>query len=257
MNIFKGLFERKMLITCAGRTDTGLRREGNEDNFAVVPDLNLYFVADGMGGHLAGEVASRIAIDNLVDFFSRERMKRIIGHPQEIRHQMIQAFIRTNERVMAMAETNEDQHGMGCTLIAGLIDQMTIHTCHVGDVRCYVLTGKGLQQITTDHRWGATPVIGVEAWDKGSKSFPGSNVLTRAIGYPFSEDPEYHSVGLEPGSRILFCSDGLWTMMADEEIGRILSSAVTPEIAGETFISRANAAGGEDNITAVVVFLGG
>ena len=141
---------------------------------------------------------------------------------------------------------------MGCTLVSCLLDGDLLHTCHVGDARCYVADSNALEQLTTDHSCIAEyeGMKGIA----GDIKRPPRQVITRAIGFPFPEDPEYHLRRIVPGSRLLLCSDGLWSMVEDSALHQILMSSETPEKACNAMINKANEAGGTDNITAVVVF---
>ncbi|MEJ2031689.1 MAG: protein phosphatase 2C domain-containing protein [Deltaproteobacteria bacterium] len=250
-------FIRKMLhpqpkLAWFGRTDTGRVRSHNEDAFCILEDRRLLLVADGMGGHQAGEVASRLAVDFLAELFSPEQVAKCLGNPQEIRHLLVRGLRQVNEEVIAKAQGDESLRGMGCTLLAGLFDSDTLHTCHVGDTRCYQKTDKGLQQITTDH----TAVAARREPARIPGAQPSSRrVLTKAIGFPFSEDPEYHELRLNDGDRLLFCSDGLWSMLPPGRIETIMAEAAAPEQACDRLVEAANEAGGRDNITAVIVFL--
>ena len=227
-------------ISVSGRTDSGRVRANNEDCFAVFAERGLFLVADGMGGHLAGEVASRAAVESLAAYFSKARLRAMRGNPPEIQHAMLRGLHHANAEVMRLAAADAGQRGMGCTLVAALIDAGTLHTCHVGDVRCYLADAQGLERLTSDHSLG----------DEGGAR----HVVTRALGFPFPEDPEYHARRLRPGQRILLCSDGLWSMVDDLCLGRILQEAGEPAAACDRLIEAANAAGGQDNITALVIF---
>ncbi len=236
-------------LVCFGRTDTGMVRRNNEDNFAILVERNLFLVADGMGGHKAGEVASRVAIECLVTFFSEEKIRQIRGNTAAIQHGLISSFHLTNEKVMEMGGDDPALQGMGCTLVACLVDGNNAYFCHVGDVRAYVDDGGGLSQVTADHSLVAEQTVGLGQGSLGM----GRNIITRGIGFAFPEDPEFHQVSIRTGDRILLCSDGLWGMVPDDEIERILEESATPEIACDTLVRRANEAGGKDNVTAVVI----
>lgn len=257
MKLLRQFFRRETPFACFGRTDTGRVRSHNEDSFVMLADRNLYVVADGMGGHNAGEVASRVAVENLVRYFTGDLVKKIRGNAEEIQHQLMRAFEETNRLVMEMASENEAHRGMGCTLIVGLIDQKALHTCHVGDVRCYWADEHNVHQITTDHTLTAALENEGSLYPPGEREtlVRGRNVVTRAIGFPQRESPEYHRIPIDVGRRLLFCSDGLWSMVDDVEIHDILRSSTSPEQACDRLVKRANEAGGRDNITAVVVFV--
>ena len=251
------LFPWTRRLELFGRTDTGKVRPHNEDSFALLPDQNLMMVADGMGGHNAGEVASQRAIESMISLLSQGALKNAGNNREEILHTMIQSLHRTNEAVINMGRENEKHSGMGCTFIAGYVRRNTLYTCHVGDVRGYIANHTGLRQITTDHTYAAQ----FEKRKKEDVHFddtikmPGRNIVSRAVGFPFSEDPECHSLPVKRGDRIILCSDGLWTMVDHRRMEEIISEAETPEHACDTFIDEANQAGGRDNITAVLVRL--
>lgn len=238
-------------ISFYGRTDTGMVRDHNEDSFCSLRNRRLFVVADGMGGHNAGEIASRLAIESLLEFLSEEKIGEIRGNDDAIHQSMLAAFQHANETVMAKAADDETMQGMGCTMVACLLDENRLHTCHVGDARCYLSEKGSLQQLTTDH----TTVAYINKIDTNNNEIQiPRQVVTRAIGFHFPEGPEYHKNILRPGSRILLCSDGLWNMVDHTRIEQILLNAPTPEKASETLVTAANEQGGRDNITALVIF---
>ena len=239
-------------ITFYGRTDTGKVRKHNEDSFCTLRNRRLFVVADGMGGHNAGEVASNLAIESLIDFFTKERIRKIRGNPNAIRHNLIAGLHHVNQVVMEQAANNTEHTGMGCTFVVGLLDKNKMHICHVGDARCYLLADGKLKQITTDHT-GVTYFTSNNS--SGEETQKPRNVVTRAIGFPFSQDPEYHEVQLAPSDKILLCSDGLWSMVSDDEMEKIILNAQSPVEASEQLVAAANDQGGRDNITALVIFV--
>ena len=252
LNFIKNFFRFSSLpLSPFGRTDTGMVRKNNEDSFSILPDRQLFLVADGMGGHLGGEVASRVAIETLVHHFSPRAVRNMSSNPEEIRHALTSAFRRCNQVVMDQAAEDVNLLGMGCTLIACLIPRDTAYVCHVGDVRCYLANGLKFSQITTDHTYMAE-LASDEFATQGPKL--SRSVVSRAIGYPFSEDPEFHAVELHKGDRILLCSDGLWSMVEDAELEKTLLQSATAEEACSNLVHQANEAGGRDNITAVTIF---
>lgn len=231
-----------------GRTDTGRVRAHNEDSFAILADRGLFLVADGMGGHNAGEVASRLAIETLIEYFDPARLRQMRGHDEETHHSLVAGLHAANQAVMDAANKESSYRGMGCTLVACYLDGKTLHVCHAGDARCYVVDHDSINQITTDHTGVACLLQG-----EGTQSRLQRQVVTMAIGFPFQQDPEYHRLSLKPEQQVLLCSDGLWSMVTDAELQTILITSPSPEEACSTLIAAANAAGGRDNITAVVV----
>ena len=158
---------------------------------------------------------------------------------------------------MAQAAANEKQKGMGCTFIIGYLSGTSLHTCHVGDVRAYLGRNGRLEQLTTDHTYAAEFERRVEEEPdlEGTMQAPARNIVSRAVGFPFTEGPEYHCTPLDHGDRILLCSDGLWSMLDDHGMYGVLMESVGPEQACDALIEQANLAGGKDNITAVVAFV--
>ncbi|MCB2183645.1 MAG: protein phosphatase 2C domain-containing protein [Desulfobulbaceae bacterium] len=249
LSFLKKIFWPDRPISCFGRTDTGMVRKNNEDNFAILPERNFFLVADGMGGHNAGEVASRVATECLIEFFTPEKIARIRGNALAIGHELLLSFHCANQKVMDMSSEDPDQQGMGCTFIACLIDGNTAYFCHVGDVRAYLADSDSMKQITTDH----SLVREQEGTAEGKGNTFGRHVITRGIGFPFPEEPELHQIPLQSGNQILLCTDGLWGMLDDDEMSRVLQESQNPEEACDTLVHQANEAGGKDNITAVVI----
>jgi len=249
----RNLFRRDIIpVASFGRTDTGRVRANNEDSFAILPDRNIFMVADGMGGHNAGEVASRVAIETLIDYFSKSTLQSMRGNREQIHHFLVSGLRHANEEVLRLAAMDDAKKGMGCTLVVAFVDGGTMHTCHVGDARGYLVGSNRLDQITTDHTLLATTESAETV--SGERRKISRHVVTRAIGFPFHEDPEYHAVNLAAPGKILLCSDGLWSMVGDARLYEIMQEAESPEEATDIMVREANAAGGKDNITALVVY---
>lgn len=248
-----------------GRTDTGRTRPNNEDSFAIVPPpqrwwrqgASIMMVADGMGGHNAGEVASRASIEAMLHLLGQQdAFKKAGASPEEISHLLTRNLRAINDQIMQMACEDQALSGMGCTFIIALINRGHLITCHVGDVRAYLLTRQGLRQLTNDHTYLAELARTDETSQAPASPRPKltRHVVSRAIGFPFPEDPECTTTPLAKGDRILLCSDGLWSMLPDPQLALILRESATPEEACDRMIAEANQAGGKDNITAVVSF---
>ena len=247
---YRFLGSRRKITDCFGRSDSGRIRKNNEDSFALLPDRGFFLVADGMGGHNAGEVASRMAIEKAVSLCNPKSFTKRRGNKAAMQHFLIDVFEQVNRKVIKASEASADQRGMGTTLTLAYLEGSVMHCCHVGDSRCYLLRDEDLMQITTDHVADFstdTAFGGVE----GTKC----NAVTRIIGYPFPEDPEYHAVELVSGDKILLCSDGLWSMLSDTEITRIIGEEKDAERCCDRLIEQANEAGGRDNITAILVLI--
>ncbi|NTV13174.1 MAG: serine/threonine-protein phosphatase [Desulfobulbaceae bacterium] len=251
----KNLFRpRHLKLTCAGQSDTGMVRATNEDAFAAFADRRLFLVADGMGGHNAGEIASLATVKVIGDHLSPAILENIHGNKREARHTLIKSFNLANEMVIALAADKEEWHGMGCTLVLAYVDEATLHVCHVGDARCYVVSGGIISQITNDHT-NLREMHGDISDDCTiNERVQNRHVVTRVIGYPFPEPPEYTSCPFHAGDRILLCSDGLWSMLDEQTLLRVLTDSDNPNLAVASLIHQANTAGGPDNITGLAIY---
>jgi len=228
-----------MRLLVASRTDVGRVRAGNEDSFVVTDDARLVAVADGMGGHQAGEVASATAIAALLDGLARDLP---IG----------EAVWAANDAVVEQAAGDPALRGMGTTLTAGVLDDSALVIGHVGDSRAYLLRDGELRQVTTDHSVVAELVAAGEITEDEALVDPRRSMITRTIGIEATVEVDVLELPLAPGDRLLLCSDGLTTMVRDGAIAEILASEPDRERAADELVAAANLAGGTDNITVVV-----
>ena len=249
-------------FTWAVSSDPGLRRSSNEDSYCTRPDLGLYVVADGMGGHVAGEVASRVAVE-AIEVFIQETAgadkNRTWPFPFEPAlsleaNRLKAAFRLANRRIGSAIADSHDLRGMATTASALLSGKESACVAHVGDSRVYVLREGGLQQITNDHSWVEEQVRAGTMSPTAARQHPWRNVVTRALSG--GEDPEVDVTEIRPQSheRYLLCSDGLFSVVTDEQIAGLLGLIDVPlEQVCQKLIEAANAAGGPDNITALVL----
>jgi serine/threonine protein phosphatase PrpC len=236
---------RKRTLPYAGGTDVGLIRSGNEDSYLM--NAPLFAVADGLGGHQAGEVASRIAVETLFGEAPKRADAKALARAARI----------ANTAVIEAAQTGRGRTGMGTTLTAAMVYGTRIVIAHVGDSRAYVLHLGTLTQVTEDHSMVADMVRAGTLSLEASRVHPNRSVITRALGSDPNLLVDAFEVEAAPGDRLLLCSDGLTAMVPDEEIERLLGTAHTPQDAVTALISAANDGGGQDNITAVVVDIDG
>lgn len=234
----------------AALTDVGRVRDHNEDNMGVLLSQNLYIVADGMGGHAAGEVASQIAVDALMEFFQEppERGARGAG--------LSDAIELANLKIFQEGAQQSSKRGMGTTIVAMRIQDEQAHLAHVGDSRIYRVREDQLEQVTTDHSWFAEVMANAEHLDPEMIAHAEryKNVITRALGMNDAVEVDVSEHELEPGDLFLLCSDGLHDMISDEKIlETILEHRQDLSLCCERLIEAANRAGGVDNITVVLV----
>jgi protein phosphatase len=242
-------------------TDPGLRRHGNEDSYCARPELGLYVVADGMGGHAAGEVASRVAVEAMQTFI--DDTKGLTTHDTlpfpfdpELSleaNRLRGAFHLANRRIAETMAGSEGLKGMATTAAAILVTSEVTIIGHVGDSRVYVGRKDHLERLTLDHSWVEEQVRAGVLTASAARQHPWRNVVTRALAG--GDDPQVDLVDFTPaaGDRILLCSDGLFSVVTDEEIGELLGAAGPLENVCQALITAANDAGGPDNITVLVL----
>jgi len=253
-----------LLIKSSGMTDVGLQREGNEDSFSVQDSFGLYMVADGMGGHLAGEVASRVAVEMINKSFGKwlevqAPPDEIFGVPDESLSRegnYILGSIRLANRVIyEMASEYEKYNGMGTTIVSLFVAAGRIVAANVGDSRMYLVRDKRIERMSKDHTIVAEHVeMGVMTEEEAARS-PLRHILTRNLGSSESVDAEVFEI--EPSSEDLFilCSDGLTDLATDEEILKVALKESEPQRLTRRLIDLALERGAHDNTTVVTVFL--
>jgi PPM family protein phosphatase len=250
-----------MKMTFRGVTDVGRKRDANEDSFAVVPEDHLFVVADGMGGHAAGEVASRLAVAAIADFIASTRQDADITWPYEydlsipMEGNRLKTAIRlANQRILDTISQKKDLEGMGTTLVGAMVNGQRAFVGHVGDSRAYLIRDGAITQITSDHSWVNEQVkLGFLSKSDASRH-PFRNVVTRALGSRDDVVVDVTEQPLRPGDFLLLCSDGLNTMVDDETIVRtVLDNSGDVDAAAGRLVARANENGGEDNITVILI----
>jgi PPM family protein phosphatase len=250
-----------MRITYQALTDVGRKRKGNEDSLFVNAEQNLFVVADGMGGHAAGEIASRVAVDSINEFVcltsGDEEITWPFGLDENISYDgnRLKTAIRyANRKVLEATKEKSEYEGMATTVAAVLLDGETANLGHVGDSRVYVVREGEIIQLTSDHSWVNEQIqSGVISADQ-ARSHPLRNVVTRALGGKpdLQVDMQVHKV--QAGDILLLCSDGLTTMIPDEDIAKVVQeSEGDVEKAAKALVATANARGGEDNITVLLL----
>lgn len=250
-----------MTITSAVATHPGLRREGNEDAYCVRADLGLFVVADGMGGHAAGEVASTLAVETIEAVVHDTRgadSNSTWPFPYDMAltlsgNRLRAAIQMANRRVASAMQDNDALRGMATTAAAILVHGQEGTLAHVGDSRAYRLRGGHLSALTQDHSWVNDQVRAGVMTDDDARRHPWRNVVTRAISGGDDPEPDVAELALEPGDRYLICSDGLSGVVPPDQLINLLSSSGSLDDVCSGLIAAANANGGPDNITAVVI----
>jgi len=247
-------------LLAVARTDQGLVRPNNEDNFYISEEKGLLVVADGMGGHASGEIASKMAIDIIRDYFDN-----IIGEKEKLIGKYNEEFSETTNRVgsavrlanMAIHEasqSNPEWQGMGTTLDAVSLNDKRLSIVHVGDSRVYLVRAGYIEQLTDDHTLVHEQVRRELLTKEEAEVSDMRHILTRALGIREEIDVDLDELTLADGDILILCSDGLSTMVPDDDILSVVTSVNDPAAACERLIDVANDNGGKDNITVIVAY---
>ena len=233
-------------------TDTGRVRSHNEDQVRVSSSPHVLIVADGMGGHMSGDVASALAATSVEEYLASASAALNGDDVQTVELTMLEALESAQERVLAAGQDQERNRQMGSTLILALIHANLLLTCHVGDVRCYVWDGTELKALTRDHSVVAELVASGQLAAEQAHLHAAKNQVLQAVGMHVGFDPDLNRQPLEQGNRVLLCSDGLWEMLSNQEIASIVGGAGTIQELATQLVDRANDAGGRDNISVIL-----
>ena len=250
-----------MQLEAVGKTDVGLRRAHNEDSYLIVEDQQLYVIADGMGGHNSGEVASMLAVETVAGFFDETQGDDDVTWPFRPdrgvtyhANRLTTAVKLANLRIHETAQRAADQRGMGTTFVGIHFYRNDAIIAHVGDSRVYRLRDKKLEQLTEDHSLLNDYLRTRDLTPEEIENFPRKNVILRALGMKDSVQVDVKEERHEKGDLYMLCSDGLNGMITDEEIERIMKDHEHDlQAAADALIHAANDNGGDDNITVVLV----
>lgn len=252
--------QQTLKLNFFGATDVGRRRKNNEDYFGIFEKDQLFVVADGMGGHAAGEIASSTAVQAMAEFVALTATETDITWPwgvdpnlSLVANRLKTAVRFGNQKVLDLSLTQADYEGMATTIVGVLLEDATAHIAHVGDSRLYLINGSGIRQVTIDHSWVLEQVaLGVLTHEQ-ARSHPLRNVVTRAIGAAPELNVDVTSHPMAVGDVLLMCSDGLSGMVVDSDLERIVRDNPDPQKAAGLLVAEANAHGGEDNITVLLL----
>jgi PPM family protein phosphatase len=247
------------LVEYAGDTNVGMKRNHNEDYFSIFEDENLYIVADGMGGHSSGEVASRMAVETIREFFTSTsadpeatwpyKMDKHRGYEE---NRLITGVKLSNLRIFEAAQREAKYRGMGTTVVVLFFVDEGMYIGHVGDSRVYRVRGDKIELLTEDHSLLNDYIKMKKLTEWEIANFPHKNVIVRALGMKESVKVDTRFEPAQKGDTFLLCSDGLSGMITDEEIHAIIQRNTDLKTAVAELISKANANGGTDNITCVL-----
>jgi protein phosphatase len=238
-----------MKLLALGLTDVGLKRENNQDSFLIDQDLGLYIVADGMGGHRGGEVASQMAVENIREVVKQSFEKDKGVKPQEL---LTRAYQKACTHIFEKSSTNKDLKGMGTTAVAALVRDNKLFVANVGDSRAYLVHSPHIWQITDDHSLLNEQLKSGAIKESQAAQFANKNVITRSVGFEQTVVCDVIERDLQSGEYILMCSDGLSSMVPDQRIGDICLGLPFQDVPGR-LIEEAKKSGGDDNITVLLL----
>jgi serine/threonine protein phosphatase PrpC len=249
-----------MELTSAGETNVGVKRSRNEDNLLKMPEENLFAVADGMGGHSSGEVASQIAVEGIANFFKATRQDEEITWPYKMdknrpydENRFVMSVKLANLRIFEASQREARYRGMGTTLAGVNFVDGDVLVAHVGDSRVYRVRNGHMTQLTEDHSLLNDYIKAKKLTPDEIANFPHKNVIVRALGMKETVLVDLSRHPLQAGDIYLSCSDGLSGMLSDEELLEVVNTVPDLEQVVKTLINKANEAGGVDNITVIVV----
>ena len=233
-----------------GRTDKGRKRSNNQDSIFISdthvgPLPNLYIVADGMGGHAAGDFASRYAISVVIDFI---RKSTVINPISLLRR----ALVYASNELFKESEKDKDKMGMGTTMVVAVVIDQKLYVANIGDSRLYLINDD-IRQITMDHSLVEELIRSGQLERNKGRNHPEKNIITKAMGSRDEAMPDFFEISVAQGDKILLCSDGLSNMVEDDEIKDIIQDNSDLDDAVASLISRANYYGGNDNISVIIV----
>ena len=240
-----------------GASDVGLRRERNEDSFLVDPDLGLYVVADGMGGHAGGGTASKLAVATMQRYLQdvRDEEPGLLfgaGAVAALRSVLREAVETACRAIYRTARAEPSLAGMGTTVTGALVQGRILVLAHVGDSRCYLVRGGAIRQLSEDHSLVNEQVKAGAMTPDEARTSRLRNVITRSVGYEEEVTVDLLDLDTEPGDTFLLCCDGLTNLVRDAEILDVVERSPLAQVPAR-LIALANARGGDDNITVVVV----
>ncbi len=245
--------KHKFVLNAEGLTDVGLLRENNEDYFVIKEQEDLFVVADGMGGAQGGEVASELAVESVINNLG-DKMTGDEEAGKNFADMIKEAIQDANDTVIQKASADTGLRGMGATIVLALFEQPDVlHIANVGDARGYLFRDESLSQLTKDHSAVGELVRSGKLSAEEARVHRLRNIVTQAIGIDLVMRPHQETINLKDGDIIVLCSDGLWDMLPDEEIGRLISQEKDPGKLCRSLVDSANQADGEDNITVIVI----
>jgi protein phosphatase len=250
--------QEELRITVGALTDVGQVRDHNEDALGYCQPRErevlaergrLYLVADGMGGHVAGEVASEWVVKTVTASYYE-------SHAQTVRQGLSEAIQQANTILYEASSGEESRRKMATTLVGAVVVGRQLHVANIGDSRAYLLRGDTIRQLTEDHSFVAELVKLGRISQEEAVSHPQRNVVTRALGTRPTVEADFYQEAIQPGDTVILCTDGLWGEVSQEEMAQMATQPLNPKEMASQWVALANQRGGPDNITVMVLQIG-
>ena len=240
------------MVEVGFKSDKGLKRRNNEDAFFVIPDSDIYMVADGVGGHRAGEIASRTTISKIVEHIRNSPLKRNLPEA-EIKRYFLNCIEKVNRSIFDLSQIQPETSGMATTVTIAFIEGARAYIISLGDSRAYCFRRGSLTQITEDHTYVNSLVKQGAITKEEARFHENKNVITKAIGGEASATPDFFRVDLAPSDVVVLCTDGLHGEIGDENICKIIGEGGSMSETCQALVNKAKQCGGRDNITVVCI----
>lgn len=240
------------MVSTGFKTDQGKRRDNNEDALFVLPEQQFYIIADGVGGHNSGELASRMAVGNLAEYVAEHPLDQVEDEGALMEY-FSSALSGANRLIYEKARSNPENAGMATTVVMAYIRKDKIYIANVGDSRAYLIREGELRQITEDHTYVHQLLLAGSITKEQAAVHPKRNMITRAVGGDKTVLPDYFQLAALPGDIFLLCTDGLFGEIPDDELCRMALSADSMHDLAAEFVTEANRRGGKDNISVICI----
>jgi protein phosphatase len=247
--------KKAFTIRYGGVTDVGKVRGENEDAFEIDEQSDLFVVSDGMGGHAEGATAAQLVIEALPQILNEQLGRLRSSSSKSIRRAIHKSIIKLDRQIRKEGAGDTGHENMGATMVMAMVRGGRVFTANVGDSRAYLFRKNRLRQLSQEHTMVAEMIENGEIQEEHAENHPAGHIITQCIGVDAEVKPHVRSLSLQKSDRLLLCSDGLTDMVNDEAIAAILGEVAEPQAICGRLVEAANSAGGEDNITAVVVEL--
>ncbi len=236
------------------KTDRGQQRSNNEDAFFVLPEQRVYIVADGVGGHNSGEIASRFAVQQIAEYVSKNQIPET-QEEEALKNYLLKCLKQVNQQLYEMAKESRKNAGMATTLALVYINDAKAYVVNVGDSRVYLIRDRLIRQITEDHTYVNQLLKSGAITKEEAENHPKRNMITRAIGAEYDLSPDFYQFKVYEGDLLLLCTDGLYGELSENEINEMAQGRRSMHRLANDYVKEANERGGKDNITVVCIMI--